>query len=111
MFERKRTGAVDTVVAMLPLNGESRTDFLRCAEGCFGSGQPRIVLDMRSTPLIDSNGLETLLDLRDRCNRLGGALVVARPNPLCSDILRINGIHQELNVFEDYMEAIGSFSK
>lgn len=111
MFERKRTGAVDTVVAMLPITEESRTEFQRCAEGCFGGGQPRIVLDMRSTPLIDSTGLECLLDLRDRCQRFGGSLVIARPNPLCSDILRINGIQQEINVFEDYMEAIGSFSK
>ncbi len=111
MFECKRTGAVDTISAALPIIQDHHDDFQRVVDACFGHGQPRIVLDLRSTPLIDSHGLESILSLRDRCQRLGGTVVIARPNPLCSDILRINGLNRELNIFEDYVEALGSFSR
>lgn len=111
MIECKRTGAVSTIVVNVPFVHDHRADFLRAAETCFGNGQPRIVLDLRGTPLMDSDGLEVMLDLRDRCQKLGGAVVIARPNSLCAEILRINGLDCELNVFDDYVAAVGSFSR
>jgi hypothetical protein len=57
---------------------------------------------------MDSVGLDALLDARDRCQSLGGSFVLAHPNALCCDILRING---EINVYDDVVKALGSFAR
>ena len=111
MYTCKRSGAVDTIGGPLPLTREHQTIFLNAVEGCFGKGQPRIVFDLSQVPLMDSIGLEALLDARDQCHKLGGSIVLARPNPLCRDILRINGIDKELPVYEDAVKAMGSFAR
>ncbi len=111
MYICKRSGAVDTISGSLPLTKEYQTAFLNTVEGCFGNGQPRIVFDLSHIPLLDSIGLEALLEARDRCHKLGGGIVLARPNPLCRDILRINGIDKELHVYDDAVKAMGSFAR
>ncbi len=111
MYPCKRSGSIDTISGSQPLTRDHQASFLIAIEGCFGNGQPRIVFDMSLIPLIDSVGLDTMLEARDRCHKLGGCLVVARPNPLCSDILRINGIDKEINIFEDVVKAMGSFAR
>jgi anti-anti-sigma factor len=111
MYQCKRSGTVDTISGSQPLSRETKTDFLNSVESCFGKGQPHIVLDLAAVPLMDSEGLDALLEARDQCVRLGGCIVLARPNALCRDILRINGIEQELNVFDDIVNAMGSFAK
>jgi anti-anti-sigma factor len=111
MYPCKRSGAVDTISGVLPLTVDHHATFLSAVESCFGNGQPRIVFDMSLIPLMDSSGLEALLEARDRCDRLGGSIVLARANPLCRDILRINGIDKEINVYEDNVKAMGSFSR
>jgi anti-anti-sigma factor len=111
MYTHKRTGAIDTISGTLPLIAENHSAFLNAFEGCFKQGQPRIVVDLSQVPLIDSVGLETILDLRDQCQQRGGAIVLARPNALCRDILRINGMEHEVSIFEDTVTAMGNFSK
>lgn len=111
MYPCKRNGAVDTISGTLPLTRDHQSTFLEAVESCLGHGQPRIVVDLSGIPLIDSAGLETLLDARDLCHKLGGSVVLARPNPLCRDILRINGIDQVLQIFEDSVKAMGSFAR
>jgi len=111
MYSCKRFGAVDTVSSSHPLTKEFQTAFLNAVEDCFGHGQPRIVFDLSVVPLMDSAGLEAILDARDRCQKLGGSIVLARPNALCRDILRINGIDKELHVYDDAVKAMGSFAR
>jgi anti-anti-sigma factor len=111
MYDCNRSGAVDMISSSLPLTGEQQAAFLNTVEGCFGNGQPRIVFDISRIPLIDSVGMESLLEARDRCQKLGGTLVLASPNALCRDILRINGIDKEISVYDDKIKALGSFAR
>jgi anti-anti-sigma factor len=111
MIEAKRTGAVDILECGVPLIREYTSVFRACWERLFASGMPKIVVDMKGTPLIDSAGLEALLDLKDRCEEVGGSAVLARPTPLCQDILRVNGLNREFQIYSDYVQALGSFSK
>jgi len=111
MYQCKRSGTVATISSSQSLGCENQADFLKSVESCFGNGQPRIVVDLGSVPLMDSAGLEALLEARNRCSKLGGSIVLARPNALCRDILRINEVDRELNVFEDIVNAMGSFAK
>jgi anti-anti-sigma factor len=73
-------------------------------------GVPRIVVNLASIPLIDSEGLELLRDACDQCQDRGGIMLLAAPNPLCRDILRITSIDQCINTYDDTTEAIRSFS-
>ena len=102
MYQCKRSGTVDTISCSQPLGRENQADFLKSVESCFGKGQPHIVFDLGSVPLMDSAGLDALLE---------GSIVLARPNALCRDILRINEVDRQLIVFEDIAYAMGSFAK
>jgi anti-anti-sigma factor len=94
-----------------PLTRDHTADFeAACREG-FGQGQPRIVINLQGTPLVDSSGLELLLDLRDRCLQRGGALQLAAPNPLVREILQATELAREFGLFDDVVSAIGSFSQ
>jgi anti-anti-sigma factor len=110
-MEIKCSGSIRTLDCDLALTRDHLANFQRLVDQCFGDGLPRLVIDMRSTPLIDSDGLEALLTLKERCDLDGGGVVIARPNPLCEDILRVTGLTGELLVYSDYVEALGSFSR
>ena len=58
--------------------------------------RPMLVVDLHEVPLVDSAGLETLVDLRERLESKGGAMKLAAVNPLCRDILRVTGVGREV---------------
>ena len=111
MFERRQQGAVDIIRGDDALNLESIQQASGLLDECVGHGQPRIVVDLERVPLIDSAGLELLLDVRDRCLKRGGALKLAAPNHLCQDILRITDLAGQLEIYNDAISAVGSFAK
>ena len=47
------------------------------------TGQPQIVLDLQGVAVIDSAGLELLLDYQEKCQRMGGALKLANVGARC----------------------------
>ena len=111
MFTRSQQGAVDVIHGDDSLNLEHISDVEKVFTECERHGQPRIVLDLKNVSLIDSTGLELLLDVRDRCLQKGGALKLARPNHLCRDILEITGVAARLEIFDDTVTAAGSFAQ
>jgi anti-anti-sigma factor len=111
MFEKMRQGAVDIISGDEPLVGDNTDKARRLLEECSRSGQPRIVLDLQKMPLIDSDGLELLLDMQDECIRKGGLIQLAGANPLCRDILRITEVDQQFELFDDVVAAAGSFAQ
>lgn len=111
MFESSKQGAVHLVTGDCPLNLEGVGNARRVLEECLSKGQPRVVLQMQGVALLDSAGLELLLDIRDACLRRGGALQLAAPNPLCRDILRATGLTGQFSVYDDAIAAMGSFAQ
>jgi stage II sporulation protein AA (anti-sigma F factor antagonist) len=111
MFERARNGSIDVISGDAPLNTEHAPEALRVITDCLKSGQARLVFDLRNVPLIDSAGLELLLDARDRCLLQGGGLQLAAATPLCRDVLRATGVGQEIGLCDDVVQALGSFSQ
>ena len=109
MFEISRQGAIDVVAGELPLNAENAEALMRAFEKCLADGQPRAVLDLQAVPLIDSVGLETLLDIQDSFEQRTGSLKLASPNPLCSDILIATGIDNHFEVYPEVKSAVASF--
>ena len=68
-----------------------------------------MVVNLHAIPLIDSAGLEALLDLRDQLQALGGEMKLAAANPLCRDILAATGVSQQFRDYPSVKLAIGSF--
>jgi anti-anti-sigma factor len=109
MFELEKHGAVHVVHGDSPLNVEFVDKVAALLDECLGSGLPRIVVDLKKVPLIDSAGIELLLDYRDKCQQSGGDLKLAAPNRLCEDILFATGMEQEIEVAAEVLRAVGSF--
>jgi anti-anti-sigma factor len=109
MFEHTKQGAIDVVFGSDPLNGDHvqrlRALLLHFAE----NGQPHVVLDLQGVPLIDSAGLELLLEMHEAYQRLGGALKLASANQLCGEILKVTGVGQHFEICRDTGAAVGSF--
>jgi anti-anti-sigma factor len=89
--------------------GEAQIDALKLA---FQS-VPRaaIVLDLEGTELIDSAGLELLLDLQDALRDRGGELKIATSNHVNRKILEITRLDREFEVFDAVIDAVRSFHR
>jgi anti-anti-sigma factor len=111
MFRVAQQGAVRVIQGEAPLNGDYVAAAASCSKPLWSSGQPKLVFDLSGVPLINSEGLELLLDVRDRCAERGGALVLAAPTPLCREILSATGVLAGIAVFDDTVSAAGSFAQ
>lgn len=111
MFDRSMQGAVHVVRGKIPLNAEAVESFKKSFSELLAAGQPMVVFDMTEIPLIDSVGLEAMLDIQDQFCRFGGNLKLATPNPLCKDILHATSVDEYFGIYERLIDAVGSFSK
>lgn len=109
MFQHKRQGAIDVVGGGDRISGEYVSELAGVLEVCLKRGQPRLVLDLQGVAVMDSAGLELLLDTHDECQRLGGAMKLANPGNLCSEVLKLTGVGARFEVFGDTGSAIRSF--
>jgi anti-anti-sigma factor len=109
MFERITHGAVDLIRGDEPINAEHVPELGKLLQECAGRGQPFVVLDLEKVPLVDSAGLELLLDYREGFQQLGGALKLSAANPLCEEILSITGVGGGFEIFRESLSALGSF--
>jgi len=109
MFEQSKQGAVDVIRGELPLNYETAGALSEILEQCLAHGQPRVVFDMEHVPLLDSAGLELLVEVQENYQRRGGSLRLAMLNPLCREILEVTGVDRSLETFPDSSTAVGSF--
>lgn len=74
-----------------------------------GLSQSRVVLDLDNTELLDSAGLEALLDAQDRLREAGGDLKIAASNPVNRKILEITRLDRHVEVFDNVLDAVKSF--
>lgn len=111
MFEHSRTGAIDIIRGSDPINLQNSKQLSSLLDDCIAVGQPRIVLDLEKVSLIDSAGLELLLDYQDACAARGGSMKLSGPSPLCSDILSVTDVSSRFEMHHDTLSAVGSYSR
>jgi anti-anti-sigma factor len=75
----------------------------------------QLIIDMVSVALINSKGLETLFDLRQRLVKNGGWLKVTNAKPLIRDIFRITGLDQVIDIVNSFgldqvIDIVNSFN-
>lgn len=110
MFRREKQGAVEVIRGHAPFNDDVLSEFADVVETCLSTGNGRIVVDLNRVSLISSAGLEALVDLQTRCLRRGGAMKVSAANHLCSEVLRVTGVEERIELFPDAISAVGSFA-
>ena len=104
-------GAVDVLRGDDAMTSERLQLLSDLLEECLEQGQPRVVLDMQHVPLIDSAGLELLLDTQTDFQQRGGALKLAAVNALCEEILQISGVANQVEIHNEISRAVGSFAE
>ena len=109
MFQVEPQGAVDVVQLSGPLNNENAEQLVATVQATLAEGQPMIVLDMHDVPLLDSAGLDALLDVHDAVVLKGGAVKLAALTPLCDDVLRVTGVDRYFEAHKEVKLAVGSF--
>jgi anti-anti-sigma factor len=109
MFQFEAQGAVELLAPDVALTHEN----VEQLSGVFAekqfAGQPMVVLDMSKVPLLDSAGLETLLDIQHQLRASAGALKLAGLTPLCADVFRVTGLEQRFDLYDDSKAAVRSF--
>jgi anti-sigma B factor antagonist len=109
MFEHKCQGAVDVITGGDRISGEHVGELAEMLEARLADGQPHVVLDMQGVVIIDSSGLQLLLDSLEKFQRYGGALKLANAGPLCRDVLKATGVGSRFEIFGDTRAAVRSF--
>ncbi len=109
MFQQKCQGAVDVITGGDRISGEHVAELSALLASRVGRGQPQIVLDLQSIAVIDSAGLELLLDFQEKCQRRGGALKLANVGTLCREVLKATGVGARFEMFRDSGGAVRSF--
>lgn len=108
MIQAQHVGAV----ALIEVQGGLTAAMLPKLDSAIASGgrqASQVVMDLSHTSLLDSAALEWLLDTEERCRRQGGRMVLARPSPLCSEVLKLTGVTKRCLIYSDQAAAIGSF--
>ncbi|MEQ8210857.1 MAG: STAS domain-containing protein [Lacipirellulaceae bacterium] len=110
MLAVETQGAVEVVSLNAPLDSQNADELAESISQRCAHGQPAIVIDLKNTPLIDSAGLESLVDVQQMAAKRGGSVKLSGPNPLCADILHVSGMNRRFEVFETAKAAVGSFA-
>jgi anti-anti-sigma factor len=107
----EKQGAVGVIRPKGPIDAAHCPALRESALAGLGPGRPMLVVDLHDVPLLDSAGLEMLVELRDKIEAKGGAVKLASVNALCADILRVTGVGDRFEQFAQARQAVGSFAE
>ncbi len=109
MFQETQQGAVTVVRGDGPLTSEHVQEAMAALDKCFDGGVPMAVLDLERVPLLDSAGLELLLNAVEKFDQHGGALKIGGAKRLCLEALAVTGVADRLEVYDKVTDAVRSF--
>ena len=69
----------------------------------------QVVLDIDALEVVDSHGLEALLDAKDRLVQRGGDLRITTTNGVNRTLLQITRLDEQLAVFDSLIDAVKSY--
>jgi anti-sigma B factor antagonist len=98
----------DVIVVHTP--EELGADQCDAFEACISSlERQHVVLDADATETIDSKGLVALLNVQDKLRDMGGEAKIATANLNNRKILELTRLDQQLEVFDNVVDAVKSF--
>ena len=111
MIRTETQGAVDVLQLDGSLNVDKAEELASTLATIVTAGAPMVVLDLSHVQVIDSDGLESLLDSADLVSKYGGTVKLAAPTPLVADILRLSGVGKRFEIFGNTKMGVGSFAR
>jgi len=99
---------------VIQLRGQLRlgpaVDELRQAiEEALANGDTRIVINLAEVPMIDSSGIGLLVRFLASTKQRGGSLKLVQPSKFAVQTLRLVGVLNLFEIFNDEEAAVGSF--
>jgi anti-sigma B factor antagonist len=88
----------------------SAVDSLRqTVEEALGNGETRMVLNLAEVPMIDSSGIGLLVRFLASTKQRGGNIKLVQPNKFAVQTLRLVGVLNLFEIFDDDAAAVKSF--
>lgn len=78
-------------------------------EETLGAGNPCLVINLAEVPMIDSSGIGLLVRFLAATKQRGGNLKLVRPSKFTLQTLRLVGVLNLFEVYENDDEAVESF--
>jgi len=89
--------------------GNAVDDFRRTLDEAAAAGDVHIVLNMAEVPIVDSSGIGVLVKTLASLKQRGGTLKLVNPSRMTIQTLRIVGVLNLFDLFEDEDAAVASF--
>ena len=101
-------------IAVVTIDGELSQDtveaFKNTVQECLQEGRVDFVVNFKKVSLIDSQGLEALLWLKDQCRENQGMVKLAALDEISAKILNMTRIDQAFDISKELIEAVKSFT-
>ena len=101
-----KAGARTILTPKEPLTCQNCEEFHARFDEITSQQKTEIILDCKAVSLIDSAGLELLVELEERLRKRGGILKLINLSSLCRDILVATRLINIFHVYSDIHEAI-----
>ena len=108
-IQQQRHGAVTVLKLEGALTSNDAADFKSRLLKAQRESLGRLVLDASAIPLIDSKGLETLVEVTQVMEQSGKALKLCAANETVREVLELTGLAGMFEHFEDVNAAVRSF--
>ncbi len=89
--------------------GEAVDEFRHTVEQLLGEGDSRLVVSIGEVPMIDSSGIGVLVRSLTTAKQKGGSLKLVNPSKLALQTLKIVGLINLFEVFDDEEAAVESY--
>ena len=89
--------------------GPAVDDLRQTVEEAFGNGDTRIVFNLAEVSMIDSSGIGLLVKLLASAKQRGGSVKLVKPSKFAVQTLRLVGVLNLFEVFDDDDKAVESF--
>jgi anti-sigma B factor antagonist len=90
--------------------GPAVDDLRRTVEEAFGNGDTRLVLNLADVRMIDSSGIGLLVRSLAVAKQRGGNVKLVQPSEFAVKTLRVVGVLNLFEIFEDDDRAVDSFA-
>ena len=101
-------------VAVVTIDGELSQDTVEVFNNAVQEGlrdeHVRFVVNFEKVSLIDSQGLEALLCLKDQCQEKNGSVKLAALDETSAKILNMTRIDRSFDIYDELIEAVKSFT-
>jgi len=110
-IEVRSQSAVKVIKLRGRLNlGESVDRMRQTFDDLMGAGETRFVVDLEEVSMVDSSGIGLLVRCLTVAKQSAGAFKLLKPSKFAVQTLRMTGLLNLFEVFDDPEEAIASFS-